>query len=209
MSCDYNYRAELPTLTALHCTDWLCTVAAGSPCLWLCWWAGLHFLIISYDHWGEQGLTVGYGCGDAWAGTVDNDYHPVTGTRLAVLHYTGSWAAPHHRHQSTSPHWERWETLPPGSHWLVGILFLVSSSTSSHYSRPPHPVFTWSVLGTVMIRASYTASCWDNYIHIVVSHHHLARNMSEKSVWPLTLHHCAYLISISKSVSVLRNKRYR
>ena len=48
-----------------------------------------------------------------------------------------------------------------------------------------------------MIRASYTAQGWDNYIHIVVSQLSLAKNMSEKSAWPLTLYHYAYLISIN------------
>ena len=48
-----------------------------------------------------------------------------------------------------------------------------------------------------MIRASYTAQGWDNYIHIVVSQLSLAKNMSEKSAWPLTLYRYAYLISIN------------
>ena len=77
MSCYYNYRSQLSRLTALHWTDW--------------WWAAMCCVIVlSVDlmmicyHWGGGGVlagVVGYGCGDAWTETVDNDYHPVTGTR--------------------------------------------------------------------------------------------------------------------------------
>ena len=84
----------------------------GTRCRWM-WWGvmqgcSLMITVITGETLQGPGV-VGYGCGDAWTGTV------IMTTILwlgpdCTAQYTGSWIQP------AAPHCQRSETLPPARH---------------------------------------------------------------------------------------------